>query len=64
MSKKNNKYQNHSQVKDEAENEEINDYQPAKRKGHGDQRKANQRAKQQRLDFEFISAISEARHAA
>ena len=64
MKKHNNKYQNHSRTNDDTEMPEANTYQPAKRKGHGDQRKASQRAKQQRQDFEYIAAISEARHAA
>ena len=64
MKKHNNKYQNHSRINDDAEMPEANAYQPAKRKGHGDQRKASQRAKQLRQDFEYNIAISEARHAA
>jgi hypothetical protein len=62
MSKKNNKYQKNRRIQGEIEGEPIKAQ--AKRKGHGDQHKANRRAKQQRQDFEFISAISETRHAA
>ena len=62
MSKKNNKYQKQSHIQGEIEAELIEAQ--AKRKGHGDQRKISQRTKQLRQDFEYIAAISEARHAA
>ena len=62
MSKKNNKYQNFSRNNDEHDEEIIEV--SVKHKGHGDQRKANRRAKQQRQDYEYNVAISDARHAA
>jgi len=61
MSKKNNKYQKFSRNNNENDEEIIEE--SVKGKGHGDSRKANRRAKQQRQDIEYNAAISEARHA-
>ena len=63
MKKHNNKYQNHSRINDDAEMPEVDACQQAKRKGHGDQRQANRRAKQLRQDVEFNAAIKETFHA-
>jgi len=60
---KHNKFQKFSKIKDEIEVEDFEAVLPVKRKGHGDQRQANRRAKQMRQDVEFNSAIKETFHA-
>ena len=64
MSKKSNKYQKFSKANNEIESEEFESYPPVKRRGHGDQKKADRQAKQLRQDIEFLSILSEVHHAA
>ena len=60
---KNNKFKKFSKIKDEIEVDDLEAVLPVKRKGHGDQRQANRRAKQLRQDVEFNAAIKETFHA-